>query len=232
MNKLIERHLTAFPPCLSLSAFKVPKWYCSAQIGSTAHLENVNDRLFWQPTLNRTVIGASVVCNALYFFAARLNAAAGQLLGSDGENMATTRRKLRAFSFQTLFVQTPLPTERAALRAVNSGMYGNNPELFSAHLLLGFGVSRIMPKVNVNKSNSVLELVDWVPNAVYNRRQAVIPFGFVVKWPLNESTVLRFESPMRKLLAAYTGGLSKLVASNNAAAAYLMGPVVCAQTLS
>lgn len=231
MNKRIQQHLTAFLLCLSLHSLTAQRWTCAAQIGATAYLGDVNEHLLWQPQLNRTAIGGSIGYKALDFLTVRLNVTAGQLSGSDAENTANAWRTLRAFSFQTPFVETALLTEWDVLKAINGADYGDERRLFSAHLLLGVGVSRIVPKVNFNEPNPVSELVDLDKNAVYNHHQVVIPLGFVVKWHINASSAIRVEAAMRKTFSDYFDGISKSAAPNNNDA-YLMGSIGWEQTLS
>lgn len=231
MNKYIQRHLTVSLLCLSLHSLTAQKWSCAAQIGTTAYLGDVNERLLWQPQLNRTVIGGSIGYAALDFLTVRLAVSIGQLSGSDRENATTAWRKLRAFSFQTPFVETALLTEWDVLKAIKCADYGGNSELFSAHLLLGVGVSRITPKVNFNEPNPVSELVDLDKNTVYNRHQVVIPLGFVVKWHIKASSTIRVEATMRKTFSDYFDGISKSAAPHNNDV-YLMGSIGLEQTLS
>jgi hypothetical protein len=102
----------------SFYSFNAQKWSCAAQVGTTAYLGDVNENLLWQPKLNRTAIGGSVGCEALDFMTVRLNVVGGQLSGSDAENTTTAWRKLRAFSFQTPFVEASVLTEWDVLKAV------------------------------------------------------------------------------------------------------------------
>lgn len=232
MNKLIQRlHFTAFLLCLSLHSLTAQKWFCAAQIGTTAYLGDVNERLLWQPQFNRTAISGSIAYKALDFLTVRFNVTAGQLSGSDVENATTDWRTLRAFNFQTPFVETALWTEWDVLGVVNGTHYGDNSRPFSAHLLLGVAISRIMPKVDFNEPNPVSELVNLDKNAVYNRHQVVIPFGVAVKWYITKSSAIRVEATMRKTFSDYFDGISKSAEPKNNDA-YLMGSIGLERTLS
>jgi Mannosyl-glycoprotein endo-beta-N-acetylglucosaminidase len=54
MNKLTQLRLTAFLLCRSFYSLNAQKWFCAAQIGTTAYLGDVSENMAWQPNLKRT----------------------------------------------------------------------------------------------------------------------------------------------------------------------------------
>jgi OmpA-OmpF porin, OOP family len=194
--------------CLSFYAINAQKWSYSAQIGTTVYLGDVSEKIAWQPNVNRTVLGASLSYEALDFLNIRLNAIGGRLSGRDGENTEIEWRKLRAFSFQTPFVEASIMTEFDALKAIFGDITTKNNRL-TTHLLLGVGVSHIAPKVNFNEPNPISELTYLDKQAVYSRNQIVVPLGIAVKWQLNQTSTFRFESTVRKTFSDYFDGISK-----------------------
>jgi hypothetical protein len=231
MNKLIQLRLTALLLCGSLYSLNAQKWSCAAQVGTTAYLGDVNENLLWQPKLNRTAIGGSVSYDALDFMTVRLNVVAGQLSGSDLENTNSAWRKRRAFSFQTPFVEASVLTEWDVLKAIFGDGGKDKSTVFSAHLLLGVGVSRINPLVDFNEPNPISELVHLDKNAAFNHNQIVIPYGIVAKWHISETSRIRVEMSMRKTFSDYFDGISKSAAANNNDA-YIMGTIGWEQMLS
>jgi OmpA-OmpF porin, OOP family len=223
--------LTALLLCGSCFTASAQRWSCAAQVGTTAYLGDVNERLLWQPKLNRVTVGGSIGYEALDFLTLRLNVAVGQLSGSDAENTNTSWRKLRAFSFQTPFIEASLLTEWDVLKAMHIGQNSDNTNPFSAHLLLGVGVNRINPIVDFNEPNPVSELTHLDKNAAFNHNQIVIPYGLVVKWHINETSTIRVEAAMRKTFSDYFDGISKSASPNNNDA-YIMGSIGWEQTLS
>ena len=217
--------------CCAFYSLNAQKWSCAAQVGTTAYLGDVNERLLWQPKLNRTALGGSIGYAALDFMTVRLTVSAGQLSGSDRENTNTAWRKLRAFSFQTPFVEATVSTEWDVLKAIFGARRGDNPPILSAHLLLGVGVSRIDPKVDFNEPNPVSELVHLDKNAAFNHHQIVVPYGIVAKWHINETSKIRVEVAMRKTFSDYFDGISKSASPRNNDA-YIMGSIGWEQTLS
>ncbi len=200
-------YLTLFL-CLFFYAVNAQKWSYTPQIGTTLYLGDVGEQLAWQPNANRAAAGASLNYSALDFLTIRLTAIGGRLSGSDIENSRTDWRKLRAFSFQTPFVETSIMAEFDVLKAI-SGKRGTENDALTTHLLLGVGVSSISPSVYFNESNYVSELAILDKKAVYSHNQIVVPIGVAVKWQFNETSTIRFESTVRKTFSDYFDGVSK-----------------------
>ena len=230
MNKR-PLQLTALLLCCSLYSLNAQKWSYAAQVGTTAYLGDVSEHLAWQPNPKRTALSASLAYEALDFLTIRLNVTAGQLSGNDAENTNTAWRKLRAFSFQTPFIETAVLTEFDVFKAIFGDRQKDKSNTFSAHLLLGVGVSRINPLVNFNEPNPVSELTSLDKNAVYNHNQVVIPYGTVVKWHINEASAIRVEAMVRKTFSDYFDGVSKAALSKNNDV-YLTATIGWEQTLS
>jgi OmpA-OmpF porin, OOP family len=156
---------------------------------------------------------------------------AGNLSGNDVENTSVAWRKLRAFSFQTPFVETSIQTEFDVFKAVFGDRQRDKDNTFSAHLLFGVGISHISPMVNFNEPNPVTELVGLDKNADYNHNQIVIPYGLVVKWHINDVAAIRLAGTVRKTFSDYFDGISKsALASNNDV--YMTATIGWEQTLS
>ncbi len=213
MNKLTRFSLAVGLLCSTFHVSHAQKWSCTAHIGTTAYIGDVNEGLLWQPNLNRTAIGASIGYKALDFMTLRLNVLTGQLSGSDAENATTLWRKQRAFSFKTAFVETAVLTEWNVGRMLLGDWADELP--LSAHLVVGVGVSHITPKVDFNEPNPISERTRLDKNAVFNRNQVVIPFGLAAKWPINASTAFRVEATMRKTFSDYFDGVSQAASAQN-----------------
>jgi hypothetical protein len=231
MNKLTQLRLTALLLCGSFYSLNAQKWSCAAQVGTTAYLGDVSERMAWQPNLKRTLVGASVAYSPLDFLTVRLNVVTGQLSGNDAENTTTEWRKKRAFSFQTPFVETSILTEFDVFKAVFGADNRDKDNTFSAHVLLGVGVNHIDPMVDFNEPNPISELTGLDKNAVYNHNQVVIPYGFVVKWHLNDASAIRLEGTVRKTFSDYFDGVSKSALSKNNDV-YMTATIGWEQTLS
>jgi hypothetical protein len=231
MNKLTQLQLMALLLCSSFYSLNAQKWSCAAQVGTTAYLGDVSERMAWQPNLERTLVGASVAYSLLDFLTVRLNVIKGQLSGHDAENTTTEWRKKRAFSFQTPFLETAILTEFDVFKAVFRTDNQDKDNPFSAHVSLGVGVNRINAMADFNEPNPISELTGLDKNAAYNHNQVVIPYGFVVKWHLNDISVIRLEGMVRKTFSDYFDGVSKSAASKNNDV-YMTATIGWEQTLS
>jgi Domain of unknown function (DUF6089) len=200
-------YLTLFL-CLFFYAVNAQKWSYTPQIGTTLYLGDVGEQLAWQPNANRVAAGASLNFAVLDFLTIRLSAIGGRLSGRDGENTRINWRKLRAFSFQTPFVETSIMTEFDVLKAIVGKRITEN-DVLTTHFLLGVGVNSIVPTVDFNEPNPVSELTSLDKKAVYSRNQIVVPIGIAVKWQFNETSTIRFESTVRKTFSDYFDGVSK-----------------------
>lgn len=203
---------TIFYLTLLLSSFtyslSAQKWSYTAQIGTTAYLGDLSEKLACQPNENRIVVGGALNYTISDVLNVRLSAISGRLSGIDGENSPTAWRKLRGFSFQTPFVETSITAEFDVLKAISGNKHAQN-DLLSTYFVLGAGMSYISPSVDFNEKKSFSDAVNLDKQAVYARNQVVIPVGFAVKWRMNKTATLRFETVGRKTFSDYFDGISK-----------------------